>query len=92
VKPVELFITSLAHLAAKLPMWARLLLGLWIWVAGGIGFGFVQLPIENAWLRIIVLAPAAFILLMVLAQMSASMASWVVWPFRKAATFFRKAH
>ena len=92
MKPINLFVDGMQHLAQKLPNWARVLVALWIFMMIPVMFGWISVPIENNWLRAVVLAPAGLIVLFAIAQIIASSISWITWPFRKAAALMRKEH
>jgi hypothetical protein len=92
VSPIQLLLDSLANLSAKLPMWARLLLGFWILIAGIIALGWLDLPVENPWLLAIILAPAGLFVVALILQMVANLVTWGTWPFRKVAEMLRKPH
>ena len=90
MKVVEVFVGSLSHLSAKLPLWARLLLAFWIFWSGAVYFGWVELPVTNVWLRLMLMAPMVFVVLFLLTHMVVFVATWVSWPFKKAAKLVRE--
>jgi hypothetical protein len=92
VRPIELFTVGIQNLSRKLPDWARVLLDFWILMMIPVMFGWINVPIENAWVRAVVLAPGVLFLLFFFAEIIRHWALLLSWPFRKAVSLWRRAH
>jgi hypothetical protein len=90
VRLVDDFNKAFGRILDRSPKWVSAVVIVWLLGSATLYFGSADLSWMRPWLWVIVMAPPLVLVSVGLISVAAHMVDFVLWPFRRAAEFWRK--